>query len=167
MANFIKISAVLVMSASMSGAALSVADAGDAEWGCQILLCAASENPSWHGVPYCVPPMRKLIHEMSKPRFKWPICPGAGTGGPGFEKYKDCPAGYEPSRPVDDMDRPISNELSECRNIAHSKGVYRFNGRKLAEPTLMPRGLRAKPHFFDIPQKNGQKQRFWFDLNLD
>jgi hypothetical protein len=24
------------------------------EFGCKVLLCAASENPSWRGVPYCV-----------------------------------------------------------------------------------------------------------------
>ncbi len=31
------------------------AKAEDASWGCQVLLCAASQNPSWQGVPYCVP----------------------------------------------------------------------------------------------------------------
>lgn len=34
------------------------AKAEDASWGCQVLLCAASQSPSWQGVPYCVPPMK-------------------------------------------------------------------------------------------------------------
>lgn len=42
------------------------AEAEDASWGCQVLLCAASQNPSWQGVPYCVPPMKRLIAAMSK-----------------------------------------------------------------------------------------------------
>lgn len=54
------------------------ARAQDASWGCQILLCAASKNPSWQGVGYCVPPMQKLISAMKKPGFSWPICEEAG-----------------------------------------------------------------------------------------
>ncbi|MBV7518883.1 hypothetical protein [Ensifer sp. ENS12] len=73
------------------------AKAQDAEWGCQILLCAASQNPSWHGVPYCVPPMKKLIRAMSKPGFDWPICHQAKAGEPGREEFEDCPAGSRPA----------------------------------------------------------------------
>ncbi len=50
----------------------ALARADDAPWGCQVLLCAASQTPSWHGVPYCVPPMTKLIAAMKLPGFTWP-----------------------------------------------------------------------------------------------
>ena len=68
--------------------------AQDASWGCQVLLCAASESPSWHGVPYCVPPMTKLIAAMKLPSFSWPICRQGNAGKPGKEVYEPCPAGW-------------------------------------------------------------------------
>lgn len=69
------------------------AKAQDASWGCQVLLCAASSNPSWHGVAYCRPPMHKLIAAMAKPGFSWPICHEAKAGKPGREIYEACPEG--------------------------------------------------------------------------
>ncbi len=55
-------SIVLGLAALVAAAGSSpVAKAADADWGCQVLLCAASSAPSWHQVPYCVPPMMKLI----------------------------------------------------------------------------------------------------------
>lgn len=71
--------------------------AADASWGCQVLLCAASETPSWHGVPYCVPPMQKLIAAMSLPGFSWPICKEGNAGKPGLEPYEPCPEGWSPT----------------------------------------------------------------------
>ena len=86
--------AIMFLAAGLIGTfSTALAKAEDAEWGCQVLLCAASKNPSWHGVPYCVPPMRKLITAMSKPGFSWPICHEAKSGKPGHETYEDCPAG--------------------------------------------------------------------------
>lgn len=55
-----------MMVASAFAPPVAPASAEDASWGCQVLLCAASQNPSWHGVPYCVPPMTRLIAAMKR-----------------------------------------------------------------------------------------------------
>ncbi|MET3757878.1 hypothetical protein ABID08_005259 [Rhizobium binae] len=48
-----------ILTAVMLGSAFAPpimpAKAEDASWGCQVLLCAASQNPSWHGVPLLRP----------------------------------------------------------------------------------------------------------------
>ena len=49
-------------------------DVEASEWGCEVLLCASSSNPSWRGVPACHPPMNRLISAMKKPGFDWPTC---------------------------------------------------------------------------------------------
>ncbi|MBP2450082.1 hypothetical protein [Rhizobium leguminosarum] len=92
--------------------------AQDAEWGCQILLCAASQNPSWHGVPYCVPPMKKLIAAMSKPGFDWPICHQAKAGEPGREEFEECPAGSHPASSSNGDDHGLRrDEQDQCVRI--------------------------------------------------
>lgn len=116
--------------------------AQDAEWGCQILLCAASQSPSWHGVPYCVPPMKKLISAMAKPGFSWPICHEAKAGKPGFEPYEECPAGMTPTSSNRDNDRmsfghddadQCTKTVNQCSNRADFRiqfGDERENERK-------------------------------------
>jgi hypothetical protein len=109
------------------------AKAQDASWGCQILLCAASQSPSWHGVPYCVPPMKKLISEMAKPGFDWPICHEAKAGEPGREKYEECPAGfkvgYTESGNHDDFNRDREpnrcvQTMNRCENREEFRALY-------------------------------------------
>jgi hypothetical protein len=56
------------------------------EWGCEVLLCASSSDPSWRGVQACHPPMYRLISAMNGWGFKWPTCLEAGTGEPGYER---------------------------------------------------------------------------------
>ena len=57
---------------------LSSPDRAEAsEWGCEVLLCASSSNPSWRGVPACHPPMYRLISAMKGWGFSWPTCPEA------------------------------------------------------------------------------------------
>lgn len=36
-------------------------EASASEWGCEVLLCAASSNRSWQSIASCRPPMEKLI----------------------------------------------------------------------------------------------------------
>lgn len=88
---------ILILATILTGSAFppsaTTVRAEDASWGCQVLLCAASQNPSWHGVSYCVSPMTKLIAAMKKPGFSWPICHEAKAGKPGHETYEDCPSG--------------------------------------------------------------------------
>ena len=139
--------------------------AADAEWGCQVLLCAASVNPSWHGVPYCVPPMVKLIEEMAKPHFSWPICSSAGTKAPGYEKYGDCPAGYSVGYTLMDSGNHSSSEPNLCVKTTNHCGARDYSdhgGDGCGETVSRP--LRDQPYYFDIRQSSGNTQRFWFDL---
>ncbi|MFW8609943.1 MULTISPECIES: hypothetical protein [Rhizobium] len=139
---------------------VQVASADDAEWGCQVLLCAASQSPSWHGVPYCVPPMTKLIAAMKLPGFTWPICPGAGTGAPGFQQYDDCPTGY--SIAEDESGHGGSTQTS-CVKYADGSGGH---GNNRVEVDRIPRPMKQAPYYFDISGSDGAKSRFWFDLHL-
>lgn len=121
----------------------TAARAEDAEYGCKILLCAASQNPSWHGVPYCVPPMTKLIRDMAEPGFSWPICREANTGKPGHEEYEECPAGMKATREssgsgrdnafVDHGREMCVKTVNQCRNRAEFRTLYgneRENAKK-------------------------------------
>jgi len=164
--------------------------AEEASWGCQILLCAASQSPSWHGVPYCVPPMTKLIKAMAKPKFKWPICQEAETGKPGFEPFEACPDGMTAVSSSDgglsfgfDNKDQCTKTVNQCLNRAAFRTQYgdsRENDRngitikKLEQggknsnecmvQVTQPRPRRADPYYFDIPNDQGVKQRNWFNL---
>jgi hypothetical protein len=162
--------------------------AQDASWGCQVLLCAASENPSWHGVPYCVPPMTKLIAAMVLPGFSWPICRQGNAGKPGKEIYEPCPAGWTPTvKNSAGGNSPRTSVADQCKRTLGScngrtaraqaqiggdeivgERVYSDSGHDRSRCELVqtrPREVRDKPYYFDIPNSAGVKQRFWFDLN--
>jgi len=95
--------------------------AQDASWGCQVLLCAASENPSWHGVPYCVPPMTKHIAAMKLPGFSWPICRQGNAGKPGKEIYEPCPAGWTPTvKNLAGGNSPRTSVADQCKRTLGS-----------------------------------------------
>ncbi|MHC2296012.1 hypothetical protein [Rhizobium mongolense] len=171
-----------IMLGSTFGPPLMPANAEDASWGCQVLLCAASQNPSWHGVPYCVPPMTRLISAMKEPGFSWPICHEANAGKPGHETYDDCPAGTivgyssqgnngwrgEPDQCIKAVDvcRSPSQGGSEagCRGTLIRRS-FGDRGDTCIEQIATPRPRRANPYFFDVPNDQGVKQRFWFNLN--
>ncbi|OHV80291.1 hypothetical protein [Ensifer sp. LCM 4579] len=190
------LTASLIAAGSLWAAA--PAQAEDASWGCQVLLCAASSNPSWQGVPYCVPPMKRLIAAMARPGFDWPICHEAKAGAPGREEYEECPAGFrvgytesgnhddfnrnrEPNRCVQTMNRcenraefqrlygnDAANQragISVSFSTANSAALtaHRSDGCMVQVSTHRPR--RANPYYFDIPNDQGVKQRFWFNLN--
>jgi hypothetical protein len=161
----------------------ATAKAQDASWGCQVLLCAASQNPSWHGVPYCVPPMKKLIAAMSKPGFSWPICHEAKAGTPGRDMYEDCPAGTKVSYSTRGREG-IRGEPDQCvktvnvckerlsrKTGSDDNGIIsyrRYSGRdgeSCIQTVSTPRLRRVNPWFFDIPNDKGVKERFWFNLN--
>lgn len=155
------------------------ASADDAPWGCQVLLCAASSNPSWHGVPYCKPPMYRLIAAMAKPGFSWPICPGSGTGKPGRETYEDCPAGFKVAYAGwgHDGNRFEPNRCEKTVNVCQDRNAlknagatvqYRSSARgenSCLQTVSQPRTRRADPYFFDIKNDQGVKQRHWFNLD--
>ncbi len=154
----------------------------DASWGCQVLLCAASQNPSWHGVSYCVPPMTKLISAMKRPGFSWPICHEANAGKPGHEVYEECPAGttigYSTQGDNDWQGEPdqCTRTINVCQSSGNrdvstqdagaiTRGVYGDGNDGCLQQITTPRPRRADPYFFDILNDEGVKQRFWFNLN--
>ena len=172
-------SAAAVLAAIMSFP-WAEARADDAPWGCQVLLCAASSNPSWHGIAYCKPPMHKLIAAMAKPGFSWPICPSSGTGKPGRETYEECPAGFTVaySESGHDGNRSEPNRCEKTDNVCRDRNALKKLGKKIqyrsatadGENSCMqtisqPRKRRADPYFFDIKSDQGVKQRYWFNLN--
>ncbi|MER9580899.1 hypothetical protein [Mesorhizobium sp. M0276] len=161
------------------------AQAQDASWGCQVLLCAASQNPSWHGVSYCVPPMTKLIAAMAKPGFSWPICHEAKAGTPGREIYEQCPEGTKVgySERGHDGNRSEPDRCVKMVNVCRHRFTNGFTGNSrddqityrntgggrdgdsCTQQVSSARPRRADPWYFDIPNEHGQKQRFWFNLN--
>jgi hypothetical protein len=155
------------------------------DWGCEVLLCAASDNPSWHGVESCHPPMERLITAMKRPGFSWPTCPEGEAGKPGYDRYADCPTGWQPAVGDQNGSHERSKELSRCsRTVSicngrtprrfHSDrqeitrdGVTReYSGRNSCEyREYVDRLLRAQPYYFDINSaQDGTTERHYFDL---
>ena len=131
------------------------------EWGCEVLLCASSSNPSWRGVPACHPPMHRLISAMGKWGFSWPTCPEAGTGRPGHERYGECPAGWSVGHSTQDRGGGQPDLCVQVRNSCPSG----FGGRDGCEQTVtMSRPLREDPYYFDIRHNDGNLTRHWFNL---
>lgn len=151
------------ITAIMSAATLSsLTDrAAASEWGCEVLLCASSSEPSWRSIPACHPPMHRLISAMNSWRFSWPTCPEAGTGKPGYEAYDHCPAGWSAASSNEDQGGRPQSICVQVRNICDS----RSGGRTGCEQTVtMPRPLRRDPYYFDIRQHDGNVTRHWFNL---
>lgn len=151
-------------------AAVLPAPAAAGEWGCEVLLCASSSNPSWRGVSACHPPMNRLISAMKKPGFDWPTCPEAGTGSPGHERYADCPEGYQVGSRSDRNSFAGKGDLcvktvNFCQGNAHGSYIS-DRQRGCIQTVTMPRPLRSEPYYFDIKNDtSGQTQRHWFSLN--
>lgn len=158
------------------------------EWGCEVLLCAASSDPSWHSVSECHPPMEKLISAMGDPGFAWPTCPEGGAGKPGYEAYANCPEGTAPAAlPNDAGGHGAYGAKSQCRRTVTSCGssslvddnerdtqvsghagitrVYRDeHGCVYDEYTARPR--RSDPYYFDLQDEETKTStRHYFDLD--
>lgn len=131
------------------------------EWGCEVLLCASSSNPSWRGVPACHPPMYRLVSAMGRWGFSWPTCPEAGAGKPGYEAYQECPAGWSVGFSNQDHGAGKGDLCVQVRNICPQG----FSGRDSCEQTVtMARPLRDDPYYFDIRHDDGESTRHWFNL---
>jgi hypothetical protein len=151
---------------SILGAAGSPAAASD--WGCKVLLCAASDNPSWQSVPSCLPPMYKLIACKFKTfgACPWPTCPEGGAGKPGYAKYEECPSGWTPQASSStgsgrsELDLCVQRR-SDCS--AHIKQGAGLQG--LSCISSMPRPMRTKPYNFQITNsQTNQVETHWFSL---
>lgn len=156
----------LLISSFLAATALLTSPAfSEDEFGCKVLLCAASENPSWRGVPYCVPVMAKLYSMMKSWSFAWPVCTSAGTGAPGYEQYDDCPEGWTASVIGSESNRDVfltsgdggqhvcqkeTQTFFGCNgDMGFSNTVTGHGGRNCVQ--TIPRPLRAEPYYFDIP----------------
>lgn len=139
-----------------------LADRADAnEWGCEVLLCASSSNPSWRGVPACHPPMHRLISAMGSWGFSWPTCPEAGTEEPGYQRYGDCPEGWNVANSDHDRGGTQDDICVQVRNTCPAG----FRGREDCQQiATMPRPLRDDPYYFDISHDDGNVTRHWFNL---
>jgi hypothetical protein len=163
--------AVLLIAASPSAVG-----AQEASFGCKVLMCAASQNPSWDGVPYCVPVMHMLFAQMKFWRFSWPICHEAGTGEPGYEPYEPCPKGAWPVTAAEDLAQSetaslSSGELAFCARerpapLPGTPDWFRASAALQVVPDIevFPRQRRNKPYFFDVPDSAGGHQRVYFDV---
>ena len=172
----------ILLALSVFGLPLQAAQGS--EWGCEVLLCAASDNPSWHEVESCHPPMERLITAMKRPGFSWPTCPEGGAGKPGYDQYADCPAGWQPVAGDQDYDHGRSGGVSSCSRTVRvcngrtpqsadsdrqentREGITReFLGRNSCEyREYVARPLRAQPYYFDIKSEQGGTERHYFDL---
>ncbi len=168
------------------GVALTPAIGNTSEWGCEVLLCVLSSNPSWKGVPSCRPPMNRLLSAMRRPGFSWPICAEAGTGRPGYEEYADCPTGWLPAAEARDYGHGQGLDMSRCSHAADGCRTTRsrqdsttdelatgprggrqshFSSDSCRDVEYMPRPRREEPYYFDIgDEKTGSRMRHFFSL---
>nr|WP_281722389.1 hypothetical protein [Nitrosomonas nitrosa] len=136
-------------------------DVQASQWGCEVLLCASSSNPSWRGVPACHPPMYRLISAMRSWSFSWPTCPEAGTGRPGYEAFGDCPAGWNVGYSNQEHGGGQPDQCVQVRNTCPSG----FRASDDCQQTVtIPRPLREDPYYFDIRHDDGLATRHWFNL---
>lgn len=159
--------------------------AQDASFGCKILLCVASQNPSWQGVSYCVPPVLKLLAIRKVHPGYWPSCPEAATHKPGYAEYEDCPAGTTPTTINRESDhggnvhgipacaKPVQTACSRLYNRNDSRGINSYQehaefqrvGNVCTTTEITPRPRRKDPYYFDIRNKvTGNVERYHFNL---
>ena len=134
---------VLIAATVITGAALATTPGQASEWGCEVLLCSMSTNPTWQGVPSCIPPMTKLMNAMHGWFFSWPTCSEAKATRPRRSNYEPCPAGQ------------ASIALSDL-----SPGCYDASSQKAS--FAIP---RERPWYFDMTDEDGTKTRYWFSLS--
>src|SRR5271168_145386 len=100
--------------------------AQDASFGCKVLLCALSTNPSWTGVPYCGPVMSQLFSILNS-GGSWPTCNAANVSPVGYNPYAACPAG--------------STAVSLTSSRSGSSYVADSSGASCGAPIATPSGM--------------------------
>lgn len=158
---------IVALTTAVAASVLS-GSATASEWGCEVLLCASSSNPSWRGVPACHPPMNRLISAMKRPGFSWPTCPQAGTGRPGYEQFEECPAGWTATTdPNQDRHNGTKSHCARTINLCGEGRRVRFgrDGESCLQTETIARELRQDPYYFDIrDETEGNLSRHWFSL---
>jgi hypothetical protein len=139
------------------------AAAQDAAFGCKVLLCAAASDPSWSGIPYCVPVMRELFHRLAH-GGSWPTCPEGHASGLGYERFKACPAGLTSVDGMSGTQFTRSSDGDLCADLSRPRrGCSGGDGGCTITYPTTPRERRSEPYFVDIRTANGA-QRFYFSL---
>lgn len=142
----------------------------NAQWGCEVLLCAASANPAWQGVPYCVPPMTRLIRHLSE-GGDWPECPSSGAQL-GYEPWLACREGFRPARRDErGDDGAVSQSIEVCRSlntqrvcsVEREDGEARIVCREVHDEYL--RQPHPKPYYYAIRAADGSLGRHHFSLS--
>ena len=124
--------------------------------------------------------MHKLITAIAMPGFSWPICPSAGTGKPGREIYEQCPPGFEVTYgksgngerrlQPDRCEKMIDTCRNRTRAVNKNQSIWRNDGgRDMQDKCLriisQRRKHRTDSYFFDVADQQGNKRRFWFNLD--
>lgn len=140
--------------------------AQDASFGCQVLLCAASRNPSWRGVPYCGPVMQRLFQQLRR-GGSWPTCPEGRVGRPGYDPFEACLAPAVPASQGRGDERSLrlgdaSGDLCALR-IEPPRVCSSESSDCGVRYELSPRPRRSEPWYVDIETGEGTT-RFWFSL---
>ncbi|MEI9430173.1 hypothetical protein [Mesorhizobium sp. Cs1299R1N3] len=118
---------------AIAGAAALPSQSKASEWGCQVLLCLSGD---WQGTSSCHPPIYKLIAAMEAPGFNWPTCPQANSSAARFEKYEDCPSGWQ----------AVGSSESDRPGLAQERNICRIAADRLSLPVVFKNNALGGHH---------------------
>lgn len=104
----------------------------ESDWACDIVLCLA--NPQgWQAVPYCIPPVKKLIKHLIK--NPWPSCAAIGAHAARIRRvhYESCPDGFVPQ---EQFGFPSAESLVSGRRDNENSLFGPFSGPVTGAPKL-------------------------------
>ena len=78
----------MALSAAALVVTLIAATPAHAVDGCVVLLCLAA--PSWHAIPQCVPPIKRLFRDLARGKG-FPTCAMSGTGNNSSHEWASAP----------------------------------------------------------------------------
>jgi hypothetical protein len=118
---------------ALAGAAALPSQSKASEWGCQVLLCLSGD---WQGTPSCHPPIYKLIAAMEAPGFNWPTCPQANSSAARFEKYEDCPSGWQ----------AVGSSEFDRLGLGQERNICRIAADRLTQPVTLTNSRLDQNH---------------------
>lgn len=142
----------------------------NAQWGCEVLLCSVSANPGWQAIPYCVPPMTRLIRHLSE-GGDWPACLSSDARL-GYERWLPCRGGFRSARRnTSTNDDAASWPIEICRSqssrrvcaVERDDGEARNVCRQVHEEYA--REPHSKPYYYAIRGADGSLGRYHFSLS--
>ena len=168
---------IIKTSAFLGLCGVSPAMAQDAEFGCKVLLCAAATNPSWGGIPYCVPVINDLFSRLAR-GDGWPTCSSASSRPLSYQPYLACPAGSssftdssggqqgiapnyvpDPNGSVCISAIAMQNSSDQCISSQGQGGCTH------PTPVTTQRPANPKPYSITITPTNSQPFTFYFALS--